>query len=101
VRCAGHPTFGGSGRLVPLPLFVRKILSICNRLPAVMLSPTLQKDMEPEAILGDDPRAREQALADAASAPEHVRSALAARLAALARDTAAALVAAEEAGDGG
>jgi hypothetical protein len=54
--------------------------------------------MNLEAILGDDANLRAAALADAAAAPEHLRSAFASKLAIVARDAAGALAAADEAG---
>ncbi|HVH44088.1 MAG TPA: hypothetical protein VM925_17175 [Labilithrix sp.] len=56
--------------------------------------------MKVEAILGEDPKAREEAIAAAASAPEHERSALASKLGPLARDAAAALAAGEADSEG-
>jgi hypothetical protein len=44
-----------------------------------------------DALLADDPKLREQALAEIASAPDHVRSAIAAKVAAFAREAAATL----------
>ena len=55
--------------------------------------------MKLDAILSDDPRARDDALAAVASAPEHERSALASKLAAAAREAADALATAEETGE--
>jgi len=56
--------------------------------------------MEPklEAILGDGDRQRETELAACTSAPEHVRAATANKLAAIAREAAAAIAVAEECG---
>ncbi len=54
--------------------------------------------MKLEAILGDNAAERSDALAAASSAPEHERSALASKVAAVARDTATALAEAAEAG---
>ncbi|MBN9161382.1 MAG: hypothetical protein J0I07_10490, partial [Myxococcales bacterium] len=54
--------------------------------------------MKLEAILGDNAAERSDALAASSSAPEHERSALASKVAAVARDTATALAEAGEAG---
>ena len=57
--------------------------------------------MKLDAILSDDPRPRDDALAAVASAPEHERSALASKLAVAARDAAESLAAADERGESG
>ena len=56
--------------------------------------------MKLEAILSDDPNARDAALAACATAPEHERSAFAAKLGAVAREAAEALAEAGDAGAG-
>ncbi len=53
--------------------------------------------MNLDAILSDDQRTRDGALAEVATAPEHTRSALASKLGIVAREAADALAAAEEA----
>ena len=55
--------------------------------------------MKLEAILSDDPQARDEALGACSAAPEHERSAFAGKLAVVAREAAAAVAAADEAGD--
>jgi hypothetical protein len=54
--------------------------------------------MRLDAILGNDDEEREAAIAACVNAPEHERSAFASKLAPIARETAAALAADEEAG---
>jgi hypothetical protein len=56
--------------------------------------------MQLDAILGDESTLRSDSLATAARAPEHMRSAFAAKLATVALDAAEALATAEEAGEG-
>ncbi len=51
-----------------------------------------------EAILSDDPQLRDEALAACVAAPEHERSAFAAKLAAVAREACAALAETDETG---
>lgn len=55
--------------------------------------------MKVEAILDDDPQTRDEALAAAREAPQHLRSAFAGKLSPIAREAAAAVAAAEEAGE--
>ena len=56
--------------------------------------------MKLEAILSDDPLARDEALGACSAAPEHERSSFAAKLAVVAREAAATFAAAVEAGEG-
>ncbi len=55
--------------------------------------------MKLEAILSDDPLARDEALDACSAAPEHERSSFASKLAVIAREAAASIAAADEAGE--